>query len=611
MGMLRGPQLRTSPGDVQTLGDALRRAARRSPARGVTFVESDGREVFVSYSELHARAEERARALRAAGVGTADVVALCLEGLEAQVVAFWATVLAGAVALPATDASGGPPPGCRWLVTSSPSDPARSVLPLDHLPRASTRLPSPAPDDLALLLETSGSTGRPKRVMHTHRTLLARSAASAQANRFDSADVSLNWLPLDHVGGLVMFHVRDVFVGCAQVQADRGLVIASPVRWLDWIERHHVTISWAPNSAYALVVARSSDVDARRRDLSSLRFLLNGGEAIVPRQARRFLELLEPHGLSPSCMHPAWGMSETASGIVYAHELSLERFDDSADTLSVGRPLPGFAVRVVDDSGALQPEATEGHLEVSGPSITPGYHENRAATEEAFTADGWLRTGDRARIANGRLTITGREKDVVIVGGLNHSTREIESVVEEIDGIVPAHTCALAVRRPIDRTEQLVVFACAASPTAEGLRAAVHARLRERRGIDAARVVFLAPEELPRTSIGKISRAALRERYLAGAFAEREMHPLPKGEGACGAEDRVRTIVGEVLGAAPGTLETGAPLAGQVGLDSLSRLEIVTALEKAFAVRLPSQDVGADVRIRDLTVLVENARASA
>ncbi len=611
MGMLRGPQLRTPSDEARTLGDALRRAARRSPPRGVTFVERDGREVVVPYAELHARAEERARALRAAGVETGDVVALCLASLETQVVAFWATVLAGAVALPAPDATVGPPPGCRWLVTSGTSGPSRSVLPLDGLPRASTELPSLAPDDLTLLLETSGSTGRPKRVMHTHRTLLARSAASVQANRFDSADVSLNWLPLDHVGGLVMFHVRDVFVGCAQVHADRGLVIESPVRWLDWIEHHRVTISWAPNSAYALVVARRADVDARRRDLSSLRFLLNGGETIVPRQARRFLELLEPHGLSPACMHPAWGMSETASGIVYSHELSLERPDDPTGAVSVGRPLPGFAVRVVDDAGALQPEATEGHLEVTGPSITPGYHENRGATEEAFTADGWLRTGDRARIVDGRLTITGREKDVVIVGGLNHPTHEIENMVEEVDGILAAHTCALAVRRPIDRTERLVVFACAAGPAPEGLRAAVLARLRERRGIGAARVVFLPPEELPRTSIGKISRAALRERYLAGAFAASEAHALPTRDDARGAEERVRAIVGEVLGAAPGALETGAPLAGQVGLDSLSRLEIVTALEKAFSVRLPSQDVGADVRIRDLTMLVENARASA
>ena len=103
----------------------------------------------------------------------------------------------------------------------------------------------------------------------------------------------------------------------ARIHAPIERVLEDPLRWLDWIERFRVTLTWAPNFAYSLINDQAAVVANGHWDLSSLKFILNAGEAIVARTTRRFLTLLAPHGMRGDCMHPAWGMSETSSAFTY------------------------------------------------------------------------------------------------------------------------------------------------------------------------------------------------------------------------------------------------------------------------------------------------------
>ncbi|MFC3549389.1 AMP-binding protein, partial [Nonomuraea ferruginea] len=165
------------------------------------------------------------------------------------------------------------------------------------------------PDDLLLMLMTSGSTGLPKAVRLTHRNVLTRSAATEQMNGLGADDVSLNWIPLDHVTGVVMFHLRDVYLGCRQVHAPTSWILQDPLRWMDLADRHRVTVTWAPNFAFGLLAEQAHRFTGRAWDLSPMRLVMNAGEVVVASAARAFLHTLQPFGLPQDVMHPGWGMS--------------------------------------------------------------------------------------------------------------------------------------------------------------------------------------------------------------------------------------------------------------------------------------------------------------
>src|SRR5262249_22665356 len=137
------------------------------------------------------------------------------------------------------------------------------------------------PDDLAVLFLTSGSTGDPKAVRITHRQLLDHCASGRAVYSLSDRDVALNWMPLEHAASLVMMPLRFHAVAAGQVYAPTALGLEDPLRWFDWVDRYRATVTWAPNFAFALVADRHAEVAARRWDLSCVRVLKCGGEAIV------------------------------------------------------------------------------------------------------------------------------------------------------------------------------------------------------------------------------------------------------------------------------------------------------------------------------------------
>lgn len=546
------------PACAPSLPAMLARAAREHPAHGITYLDDgSGEGPTQTYRALADDAARVLAGLREAGVRPGDRVLLQFSDNRSMLTAFWACVLGGAqpipVAVPASD--DGDDKDLGKLVNAWPAlalsrvlssrahavsvdalarllgDAAVPVLWLEtlqaaeHPPVPEADWHAPSADDTALLLLTSGSTGLPKAVIQSHAALVARSAATAQRFGFDAGVVSFNWMPLDHVGGLVMYHLLDVYLGARQIQCATRVVLEQPLRWLEWMSRHRVTSTWAPNFAYALVndLLGVEPERARDWDLSPLVFVLNGGESIVPRTARGFLRLLAPSGLRADAMKPAWGMSETCSGVTFNAGFGPDG-DDADAFVSVGHPIPGVSIRIVDGDDRPLPEGRDGRLQIRGPSVTSGYLNNPGATDASFTADGWFVTGDLATLVDGALTITGREKDLIIVNGINYYGHEIEQVVESVPGVPEAHVAACGVRRREDNTDRLAVFYCAepsAASDPDALRAAIARTVLERVGIPATYLIAMAPEELPRTSIGKIQRPQLAQRFAQGEFDAR------------------------------------------------------------------------------------------
>lgn len=536
--------------EIETLIEALQTTVERGTG-GVIYVRNDGAERRQSYAELLAEAGRIAGGLRRQGVKGGDLVLLQLEAGEDFIPGFWGCVLAGAVAVPVAVAptfshpnsalqkllnagkllerapvlaSGAAVEGLRRLPVKLGTL-AGAVLDLDELRRspADDGWPQRSAEDVAVLLLTSGSTGQPKGVPLTHRNLLAMAAGTIESNGFTAAEVTLNWMALDHVGSVSFLGTMATALGCTQIHVPTGHVLQEPLRWLDLISRHRATISWAPNFAFTLFLDRAAAVQAGTWDLGSMRFLVNAGEPVVARTARKFITLLHAHGLPAGALRPAFGMSETCSGITWSRGLTLENTGDDQAFVGLGPAIPGAEMRVVGETGAELPEGESGMLQLRGLSVFGGYFRNPEENARVFK-DGWFETGDLAFLKDGCLHIAGRLKDVIIVNGANFYCHEIESAAEGVPGLIKTCTAACAVRDAAAETDQLALFFCVEAGHRANLDAIVRSlrtRLSQHVGIAPAHLVALEPGEVPKTEIGKIQRARLKQAFEAGAYRDR------------------------------------------------------------------------------------------
>lgn len=526
-----------------TLPKLLCRAAEQ-PA-SITYLLPDKPIVTQTYADLLHQASCVLQGLRTAGLRPNDWVILhCAEG-QALLAAFWGCVLGGFVPVPIavapdyttdnskisllhdavqlletplilTEAALQPEVQtyCQRVGLNPPIIPLEALL--NHAP--ATEFHAAAPDDLALLLFTSGSTGVPKGVMLSQRNILVSIYGMATINQLTADSISFNWMPLEHVASLVMFHVTQVYLGCSQIHAANELVLQEPLRWLDWLDHYRVTHAWAPNFAYGLVNERESELQQRTWDLSCLRWMGNGAEAVVGKTTRRFLELLAPYGLG-EVVSPGYGMSETCSGIVHSHQFFLNNTSDEDTLVDVGVPIPGVTLRIVDEINQILPEEIIGRLQVKGLTVMQGYYKRPDLTEAVFTEEGWFDTGDLGFLKAGRLTITGRQKEVIIVHGVNYPNHEIEAVVEQLEGVAVSFTAACAVRSPSDTTERLAIFFSPVQEQAAGaLVKAIRRQVAQTIGITPSIVIPLAQTDIPKTNLGKIQRSQLAQRFAAGEF---------------------------------------------------------------------------------------------
>lgn len=543
-----GGDLCRSLDDPRLLHDTLVSAARNFPQHSATYITTTGGTIVQTYPELLDEAERVLTGLRAQGLSAHDPVMFQLDQTQNFIPALWGCILGGFVPVPlATAATYNEMNSAvnklqhTWEMLNKPLVITTHVLApqiaaiaqmlglddfryaviedLRHYAPDHNWHPS-EPADLALLMLTSGSTGRPKGVMLSHANLIDRALGSRQMNGFTAEDVSLNWMPLDHVAGLIYFHLRDVFLGSQQVHVPTQLVLQDPLCWLDLLDRFRATVTFAPNFAFGLINSRADEISRRSWNLSSIRYVLNGAEAIVPKTARRFLQLLAPHGLKQHVMTPAWGMSETSSGCVYSHYFTLDSTSDDDSFVEVGDPIPGFSFRIVDSNNRMLEEGTVGQLQVQGLTVTSGYYGNSLLNETVFTADGWFNTGDQALICNGRLTITGREKDDIVINSINYYSHDIESVVESITGVEPSYTAACAVRGSDSNTDQLAIFFNTAYNEAQlpELMREIRRSVVRKIGVNPEYLIPVQKSDIPKTSIGKIQRSQLSKRFMDGEY---------------------------------------------------------------------------------------------
>jgi 1-acyl-sn-glycerol-3-phosphate acyltransferase len=553
--------------EARTLIEALEWHVARNPDRVHVTVLQDENTVLatMTYGELAQAARAVAAGLIAQDVAPLDRVALMLPTGTEFFAAFFGTLYAGAVPVPIY------PPmhlsqlednlrrqakilrnaEAKVLVTVPealrlggllrglvPS--LRGIESVGNLASASTGGPLPVftdPGATALIQYTSGSTGDPKGVVLSHANLLANIRAILKAIDATSTDVLLSWLPLYHDMGLIGAWLGPLYAGAKCYIMSPLSFLAHPQSWLWASHRYRATISAAPNFAFELCLKQIDDSDLSDLDLSSLRFVANGAEPVSIHTLRRFIERFSRFRFRPGAMAPVYGLAECAVALALpppGREPLIDRVNrevlsrrgvaepasindpDAIEIVACGRPVPGHEIRIVDDAEREVEERRVGRLQFRGPSATSGYFHNEAKTRELFR-DGWLESGDQAYIANGEVFITGRIKDIIIRAGQHVYPQELEEAVGDIAGAIKGSVAAFGVTDPTSGTERIVLLAETARTTAvelESLKALARAVVTRLIGSPPDDIVLVEPGTVPKTSSGKIRRAAAKEHYL-------------------------------------------------------------------------------------------------
>ncbi len=565
-----GGPLPLGPETPRTLIEALDRTIARFPDKGVRYVLDNERTDFQTYAQLRSEALVVLGNLRRRGIALGDAVILQMEDLRDHLVTFWACVLGGiipmAVAAPPTYADKnavsklfnawrlleGPP-----IVTSAGLLEGLNTLPaamdmtgLVTIDVAALKVdgeltPEPAsrrPEDVMFYQLTSGSTGIPKIVQITHRGVCAHLAGAAAHNGYREDNVTFNWLPLDHVAPILMYHLRDVFLGCQHILCRTDHILSQPLRWLRIVERYRVTHSWSPNFGYKLVnEALAAAAGDESFDLSSAEGFMNAGEQVTFPVVREFLERVASFGFRSRALHPAYGMAETCTAITYRTDLDLAQPGAvhhvlksslhgqlqkvaapsrlSLTFMDLGTPIPGVTIRIADQQNQVLLEGQIGRVQAKGDVITPGYLRNPEANAACQVGDGWFDTGDSGCLVDGNLVVTGRLKEMIVIQGANFYCHEIEDLVERVEGVEPTFVGVCGIENPSTGSEGLAIFFVPQDRIGRDLglvMKAIKQVVAASVGLSPLHIVPLPKERFPKTTSGKIQRADLKNALSRG-----------------------------------------------------------------------------------------------
>ncbi len=539
----------------------------------------------LTYAALGQGAAGYAHAYAAAGLQPGEVVVLILQHGPALVFAFWGAVLGGVIPAimpflteklapekyrqelaalvaitqpaaivtyaefaPEVAAALGPASSVRQVLIAA--DIAPDAAPdLDALPGLRR-----APADVALLQHSSGTTGLQKGVALSHQAIFNQLAAYTTALRLNADDVIVSWLPLYHDMGLIAGFVMPVLCGVPLVLLSPFDWVRAPYRLMQAVSQYRGTLTWLPNFAFNFCAQKTRDRDLQGVDLSSWRAVINCSEPMRAESHDAFAARFAPFGLRAEALATCYAMAENVFAVTQggltgpvavdeidrraliteqvARPVSVVHDGADADTperlrmLSAGRPLPNVRLRVLADAGPdgvrrELPERHVGELALQSDCLLTGYFHRPDLTDLAFY-EGWYLTGDLGYVADGEVYVSGRRKDLIIVGGKNVHPGDLETLAGEVPGVHPGRVVAFGVFNTDAGTEEVIVVAEMDEEQLAGddqARYALADAVRQyiNRGSDVAvrQVHLVGPRWVLKTSSGKVARAANREKYLA------------------------------------------------------------------------------------------------
>ncbi len=391
-------------------------------------------------------------------------------------------------------------------------------------------------EDIVLLQHSSGTTGLQKGVALSHRAVLNQVESYRRAIRLTSADVVVSWLPLYHDMGLIAGFLMPILTGTQLVLMSPFDWVRAPYRLMQAVSQYRGTLSWLPNFAYNFCAQKVRDRHLEGVDLSSWRAVINCSEPMRWESQQTFLARFAPFGFNESALATCYAMAENVFAVAQGgidRPVTVDEVDrESMQTqmlaapsqpgrptvkmLSAGPPVENTHVRILTKALQTAPERVIGEIALQSDCMLTGYYNRPDETQKAFH-DGWYLTGDYGYLADGELYITGRKKDLIIVGGKNVYPQDLEELVMQVEGVHPGRVAAFGLYNEETGTEDVVIVAevdVEGSDQRTAIADEVRAAVTRGSDISLHNVYLVDRGWMAKTSSGKTSRSANKEKYL-------------------------------------------------------------------------------------------------
>lgn len=533
--------------EVNTLSHALRSHYETAPNRVAITLQFAGKDDQpLTTRDLTEGAAGFARALQNAGVPPGAVVILIQQHSRELVCAFWGAILHGAVPaiMPFLTEKLSPEKYRRELAAligvtqpaalvtyaafepearAAVGDGACAVLVQENIAPAAPNFASlpgmqAAPDDIVLLQHSSGSTGLQKGVALSHRAVLNQIVAYAPTIGLSASDTIVSWLPLYHDMGLIACFVMPVVMGTRLVLLSPFEWVRGPARLFGAVSKFGGTHIWLPNFAYNFCAQKIRDRDLEGVNLISLRRVINCSEPMFAASHEAFIKRFAPYGLRSSTLATCYAMAENTFAV---SQSAGDDFVIENGRPSAGKPLPNVRMRILGaaDGAGMRPELREGEtgeIAIQSNCMLSGYYHREEITAGAFYEDYFL-TGDLGYMRGGHVFVSGRKKDLIIVGGKNVYPQDLEQIANDVPGVHAGRVVAFGVMNEAAGTEDVCILAevdTADEDEREGIASAIRQAIAQNSDVAARFVEVFEAGYLFKTSSGKIARAANKERWL-------------------------------------------------------------------------------------------------
>lgn len=560
----------------KTFPEQLKELYFREPGRVAVTLQFAGREdVSLTYDRLLCGASAFARTLERERLKPGEVVILILQHSEELVYAFWGAILHGAIpsimpflteklsperyradltALISVTRPAGiityPEFAEEVRTAVKEGDSVRSVIVTDQVEPQSSVDFGPLqgfrrkPEDIVLLQHSSGTTGLQKGVALAHQAVFNQLDSYGRSLSLTQDDVITSWLPLYHDMGLIAGFLMPILSGVPLVLMSPFDWVRAPYRLLQSISRYGGTLTWLPNFAYNFCAQKIRDRHIAGVDLSSLRAVINCSEPVRWESHLAFYERFKDYGLRLEALQTSYAMAENVFGVTQSRPGSLpvvEEIDREAfmservarrpfdgrpsmKMMSSGRPLENTRVKVIAEDGSELPERKVGELALRSNCMLTGYFHRPDLTKRAFR-DGWYLTGDFGYISGGEVFVSGRKKDMIIVGGKNIYPQDLEALTYEVPGVHAGRSVAFGIFDEEQGTEEVVIIAEIDTEDPgeqQKIADAIRLHVTKNSAIALRYVKVVGPKWILKTSSGKTARAANKEKFLRELRGEPE-----------------------------------------------------------------------------------------